>query len=124
MERKISFIVAAILTVCEAAVFAQPKAAPMDKGDSVRLLVPVLKKAGLPCFSLYTATPDRSRSLPVAQKFAGNKMDAASRPAADYYINHLGWICTGEYRFEKATHIPLRIRLGSLEYCNYLEGKK
>jgi len=41
----------------------------------------------------------------------------------DYYAHHLGFFCQKELEFEKTTRIPLRFRLGSLEQCNYLEGK-
>jgi hypothetical protein len=41
------------------------------------------------------------------------------------YLNtHWGVFCEMEYRLQQRTGIPLRFRLGSLAYVNYLEGKK
>ncbi|MCW3092257.1 MAG: hypothetical protein JWN83_1701 [Chitinophagaceae bacterium] len=42
----------------------------------------------------------------------------------DYYTQHFGIICKKELAFEKATKIPFRFRLGSLQQCNYLEEKR
>ncbi|MBC8034640.1 MAG: hypothetical protein H7Y03_10870 [Chitinophagaceae bacterium] len=43
--------------------------------------------------------------------------------SADYYKKQLGFFCLKELQVEKALKVPLRFRLGGLEYCNYLEGK-
>ena len=42
---------------------------------------------------------------------------------ADFSTCRYGFFCRVELKIEKATKIPLRIRLGSLEQCNYYEGK-
>jgi hypothetical protein len=40
-----------------------------------------------------------------------------------YYMGSLGFFCKEEIQMEKTIHLPLRLRLGSLQEVNRLEGK-
>ncbi len=48
---------------------------------------------------------------------------SASFIPKDFATCNYGFFCRGELKVEKSTRIPLRFRLGSLEQCNYYEGK-
>ena len=43
--------------------------------------------------------------------------------STDYYARQLGFFCRQEIKFDKITKMPFRFRLGSVEQCNWLEGK-
>ena len=44
-------------------------------------------------------------------------------PSNIYYLQS-GFFCKREWELERATHVPFRFRLGSLDHCNELEGKR
>lgn len=44
--------------------------------------------------------------------------------APDFYSKQLGFFCRQEIKMDKAIKIPFRFRLGSVEQCNWLEGKR
>lgn len=43
---------------------------------------------------------------------------------ANFYCSQLGFFCKTELKFEAATRIPFKFRLGSIQYNDWLEGKK
>jgi hypothetical protein len=42
---------------------------------------------------------------------------------SSFYCNSLGFFCKKELQLEKITSLPVRLRLGSVDYVNYLEQK-
>jgi len=41
----------------------------------------------------------------------------------NHYTLSFGFFCRNELKLEKMTGLPIRFRLGSLDYCNFLERK-
>ena len=44
--------------------------------------------------------------------------------APNFYVQQLGFFCKQEIKMDKVTRLPFRFRLGSVDDCDRLEGKK
>jgi hypothetical protein len=50
--------------------------------------------------------------------------ELSSTLPGNYYCTQLGYFCKKEMKVESLTKIPFRFRLGSLQYNDWMEGKK
>ena len=68
---------------------------------------------------------------PVLRSFplTFNKPPAITSPVSyalispNYYTQNFGFFCKRELQLEKVTKIPFKFRLGSVQQCDWMEGK-
>ena len=64
---------------------------------------------------------------PIKAKALPSISELATLPSTEFkenYYQNLAIFCKLEYKLEKKSGVPVRMRLGSLDYVNQLEGKK
>lgn len=61
---------------------------------------------------------------PLYINFSALKQIAPLNPVpGNYYAKQLPFFCSKELKVQKAVGFPVKFRLGSVEYCDKLEGK-
>jgi hypothetical protein len=120
VQRKKSFIVVLIMSIFGLTAGAQiPDFLGIKKTSAAFTLD---SKPNSAAAMVYFQSPRMDLHSLLAAPFTV-KGSPAEMLHGDFYSQHLGFVCKKEWQFEKTTHIPFRFRLGSLEYCNFLEGK-
>jgi hypothetical protein len=91
------------------------------------VLSPDFEKAVFPKSSFKPSVAEFQRFPPTAfffsQNFENQFFQPAHLPKAYCYAD-LAFFCKVEVRMEKSLRIPVKFRLGNVEYVDYLEGKR
>jgi hypothetical protein len=77
----------------------------------------------IPAFSKLLPLNKRPFNSTPSLSYYNPALSLAVLPA-NFYTSNLGFFCRKELKFESATKIPLKFRLGSVQYCDWMEGKK
>ncbi|MEM7574184.1 MAG: hypothetical protein AAF433_14855 [Bacteroidota bacterium] len=66
--------------------------------------------------------PSLQQALLAPQSYLANQESSIANPS--FPLPHLAFFCRIEVELEKAVKMPVRFRLGSVDYVDYLEGKR
>lgn len=52
-------------------------------------------------------------------------VQTVNKPFLDprFYVNNMGFFCKQELKLQRITLLPVKFRLGSVSYCDRMEGK-
>ena len=125
MYKKAKILIFCMIFVAGSA-FCQDQAGKMLFDKDAFYTKPVIQKAKkINIYNFFHSPGNKKQPQPKVNNQADLFLSPVSCSviSADFYTRNFGFFCKKELQFEKATRIPLRFRLGSLQYNDYLEGK-
>ncbi len=111
----------------------------MKKGGAICLIISLLvvkavnavaqrpdSMQGAYISTAYKKSVTPTKKLPALPyiNLLSHRVSPALKLPQNFYTTNLGFFCTKELQLEKTTKIPFRFRLGSIDYCDVLEGKR
>ncbi len=114
--RRITTIAGLLLIACLTQVSAQTKLIvgplyPLTK--SSKWMLQGKTEVAAPLYFSSFQVPQHSQNLRVQSPLKPN----------DYYDQHFGFFCKKEWNWEKQTQLPVKLRLGSYQEAQRIEGK-
>ena len=107
--------------------------AAFGQQNTVKLLItndlyttnPIFKKIENPGLNIFNYKFNKTHTAAATI----NKHSAVVTPVSysilspNYYTQNFGFFCKKELQLEKVTKIPFKFRLGSVQQCDWMEGK-
>ncbi len=118
MQRKKTFLVVCI-SILTSPLWAQIAPAEVLKNSGLVLGAPAVKTVSL----LKAESADKLWTTERAPVSVVSMANATALYGSGFYLNSLGFFCKKEIQIENTIHLPVRLRLGSLQEVNRLEGK-
>lgn len=98
-------------------VFSQISQGKTAFSGGIYTVKPINQHNNKPLYNIYHRILNNNPALPARQI-------PYSIINADYYTRNFGFFCKKELQIEKTTKVSFKFRLGSIQYCDWMEGKK
>jgi hypothetical protein len=118
MQRKKTFLVVCI-SILTSPLWAQDAPPGVLKNGGLVVEAPAAKSFSL----LKGAGAEKAGTMERVPVSVVSMANASTQYGSGSYLDNLGFFCKKEIQIENTVHIPLRLRLGSLQEVNRLEGK-
>ena len=132
MSQRLCRFLVVFLLMFNGEIFAQIKPWNYHYGplDQYKIIQESIKRINAEQYTIFHIKTDnyvfvvwKHEAITAPGCFGGTKWLGVITKPATYTKDEIGWFCKKEIQLDKITLVPLRFRLGSLEYVNWMEQK-